>query len=135
MEKRTYEEAVEIMIDWWVKKSFETSLNQNNGDDTDTGGMAFLLMNMVSMQAQEKVTPIKIENFKSALTIILLQQEGKGEWANELDVDYHPNENLSKACEMSGVDSRCLPIKTFTRIDKDNIVRGRYQYGGDWFAI
>lgn len=135
-EKRTYEEAVEITIKWWLEKSFETLLNQNNGDDSEHGGMSFMLMNMVSAKAQERNTPEMIDKFKSKLTEILLSKKGEhGIYGNQLDVDYHPNKILHDACNFSGVDAGCLPIKTFTRIEADNMVRGRYQYGGAWFEL
>lgn len=132
---RTYKEAVELTVDWWVEKSFNTPLNQNNGDASETGSIAFMLMNMNSTSAQQKNTPDKIEKFKTELTNLLMQGEGKGRYSNELDVDYHPNSLLSEACELSGVDSGCLPIKTFTFINDQNEVEGRYQYGGDWFKL
>ena len=135
-QKRTYEEAVEITVKWWCEKSFETPLNQNNGDDSEQGGLGFLLMNMLSSKAQSKTTPEMIEKFKSKLTEILLSKKGMpGIYGNQLDVDYHPNKILSDACKFSGIDESCLPIKTFTRIEQDNMVRGRYQYGGPWFEL
>ena len=134
-EKRTYEEAVEITVKWWSEKSFETLLNQNNGDDSEHGGMAFMLMNMVSVKAQERNTPEMIEKFQTKLKEILLSKKGEGHYGNQLDVDYHPNKILYDACQFSGIDSGCLPIKTFTRIESDNKIRGRYQYGGEWFEL
>jgi hypothetical protein len=134
-QKRTYKEAVELTVNWWAEKSFETLLNQNNGDNSEAGGIGFILSNMLLMSAREKNTPEKIEKFKNELTNLLLEAEGKGRYNNELDVDYHPNKLLSNACELSGVDAACLPIKTFTYIDKDNSIKGRYQYGGEWFTL
>ena len=135
MSKRTYKEAVELTVNWWIEKSFKTPLNQNNGDNSQNGGIGFMLMNMVSMSAQDKNTPDKVEKFKTELTKLLLEAEGKGRYNNELDVDYHPNRLLSTACELSGIDSGCLPCKTFTYINNENEVEGRYQYGGEWFKL
>lgn len=129
--KRTYAEAVTIMVKWWIDKSFETTMNQDNGDS----GLAHILLNTVSMSAQTEVTPEKVEKFRDKLTEILLKNEDGGRWDKELDVDYHPNSILSEACKFAGIDSACLPVKTFTYIDKDNTINGRYQYGGDWFKI
>lgn len=135
MSKRSYKEAVEITVNWWVEKSFKTPLNQNNGDNSQNGGIGFMLMNMVSMSAQDKNTPEKIEKFKTELTKLLLESEGKGRYNNELSVDYHPNRILSTACKLSEVDPGCLPCKTFTYIDNENEVEGQYQYGGPWFKL
>ncbi len=135
MEKRTYEQAVEITVNWWIEKSFKTPLNQNNGDNSENGGIGFMLINLLSMNAQDRNTPEKIEKFKETLTKLLLEAKNKGRYSNQLDVDYHPSELLSKACEQSGIDTGCLPIKTFTFINQENEVEGRYQYGGEWFKI
>lgn len=132
---RTYKEAVELTVNWWAEKSFNTPLNQNNGDSSETGSIAFMLMNMNSMSAQERNTPDKIEKFKAELTKILLDNESDVKRGYTLDVDYHPNKYLSEACELSGVDPSCLPCKTFTGINNENEVEGRYQYGGDWFKL
>jgi len=129
---RTYAEAVEICVNWWSEKSFNTPLNQNNGDDSAQGGMAFLLMNMLSSSAQSETTPEKIAAFKSKLTELLMAKEGK---ENLLHVDYHPNALLTEACEFAGVRPSCLPCKTNTSINKNNQVEGRYQYGGAWFKL
>ena len=135
MSQRTYKEAVKISVDYWVEKSFKTPLNQNNGDKSTNGDMSFMLMNMLSLDSQKNVTFEQIEKFKSKLTEILLEHEGQGRGANELDVDYDPNENLAQACKFAQISTSCLPCKTFTFIDNDNKVIGRYQYGGDRFEL
>ena len=135
MSKETYEDAVIKSVMWWSEKSFSTALNQNNGDKSDSGGFGFLLMNMVASHAQNEVTPDKIKKFEEKLTEILLAAKGQGRYANELDVDYHPNRNLQEACQYAEINTFCLPCKTFTYIDNENIVNGRYQYGGEWFKL
>jgi hypothetical protein len=134
-QKRTYEEAVNISVKWWSEKAFATLFNQNNGENSENGGMTFMLMNMVASKAQAKVDTETIEKFEKKLTEILLSQKGKPKYANELEVDYNPNHNLSHACAFAGVDTYCLPCKTFTYIDENNAVKGRYQYGGAWFEL
>jgi hypothetical protein len=135
MEKRTYKEAVEITVKWWAEKSFLTPFNQNNGDYSDSGTIGLFLVNMSSAVAQKKVTPEKLQNFKSKLTELLLENEGKGRYATQLDVDYYPNKMLTEACRFAEVDTDCLPIKTFTFINEENQVEGRFQYGGKWFKL
>lgn len=133
--KRTYKEAVEISVNWWVEKSFNAGLNQNNGDNSENGGLAFLLMNMASMNAQQEATPNKINKFKEKLTELLLEKEGKSRYENELSLDYYPCELLCMACDYAEINIGCLPIKTFTVINNENEVEGSYQYGGKFFKI
>lgn len=135
MEKRTYKEAVELTVKWWSEKSFKTAVNQNNGDNSSAGGFGFLLMNMASSAAKNNLTDEKIKKFKNKLNEILLAAEGKGRFQNKLDVDYHPNKILSDACEFSEINTGCLPCKTFTFINNENEIEGRYQYGGKLFKI
>jgi hypothetical protein len=135
MSKRSYKEAVEICVNWWIEKSFETPFNQNNGDDSENGGIAFLLMNMVASNAQKKVTLDKVEKFRNRLTELLLLNEEKGRFENELVVDYHPNQILFDACQFAEIDPSSLPCKTFTFINDENEVKGKYQYGGELFEL
>lgn len=133
--KRTYFEAVEIMVKWWSEKSFHTALNQNNGDPSPAGGLGFLLGNMLADKAKETITPEKIEVFETVLTNLLMDGKYEGSWGRECSVDYDPNTILNDACKAAGINTACLPIKTFTYINAQNEVEGRYQYGGEWFKI
>lgn len=83
-QKRTYEEAVEISVKWWSQKAFDTPLNQNNGDDSEHGGLAFMFMNFVSIKAQQKVTPETKQKFESKLSEILLSKKDQGRYSNQL---------------------------------------------------
>jgi hypothetical protein len=47
-----------------------------------------------------------------------------------LDVDYHPCKLLYEAAKFAGLDPGCFPCKTFTRIEANNSVSAKYQYGG-----
>lgn len=132
--RRTYDEAVKIMVEWWVEK-IQAPLNQNNGDNSENGGMAFSLMNMVSMNAQKEITKDKIEIFKTELTESLLTGKDGGRWSTTLEVDYNPGKKLADACKKAGINSMSLPCKTFTFINNDNEVEGRYQYGGEFFKL
>lgn len=137
MEQRTYNQAVDVAVNFWIEKSFKTLFNQNNGDDSDTGKLNHLLMNSLAAKSQNEVSEDQINKFKSKLSELLLSidTENAGHYATMLEVDYRPNEMLSVACKYAGVSEHCLPIKTFTRINKENKVEGRYQYGGDWFSL
>lgn len=130
--KNTYEEAVLKCVLWWVEKSFHTSLNQNNGDDSTNGGISFMLMNMLSMQAQDSVTPNKIKKFEEKLTELLMAvKDSSNKWDKELDVDYHLCQKLTEAAKYADIDFSCFPIKSWTVIDNDNKVFAKYQYGAE----
>ena len=133
--KRTYKEAVKIAVDWWAEKSFDTAVNQNNGDNSPLGGFAFALMNTVSIHAQKEVTPEMVEKFKSRLTETLIAAESENRFSTYLDVDYEPNEKLREAAAFSGISTALFPCKTFTKITDTNEVEGSYQYGGAFFKL
>lgn len=135
MSKRTYKEAVKLMVNWWVEKSFKIEINQNNGDSSSKGAIAFFLMNLMSKNAKKDITNNKIKKFKSKLTEILLANENEERYLKQLEVDYHPNKILNDSCEYSGINTSCLPCKTFTFINSENEIQGRFQYGGDWFKL
>ncbi len=131
----TYEDAVLKTVMWWSEKAFQTPLNQNNGDDSPSGGMAFMLMNMVANKAQTEITLDQIKNFEDKLFEILMADKFNLGNRAQCEVDYHPNKHLHEACEFAKINSSCLPCKTFTYIDVNNVVNGRYQYGGNWFKL
>lgn len=123
----TFEEAVDKTVQWWADKSFNTALNQNNGDNSSAGGFLFALMNMSSMNAQSQATPDKIEMFKDSLKKQMLEGE-----VYQLSVDYHPVKELSIACKESGLSEQALPIKSHSSIDKfTNVPFGSFGYRGD----
>lgn len=127
---QTYEQAVNKTVQFWVEKSFKTLMNQNNGDDSPNGGMVFMLMNMASMSAKKTIDDGKIKLFESKLTELLMSIETESQWRRFLDVDYHPCEILRESATFAGIDTRCFPCKTWTRIENDNSVTAAYQYGG-----
>lgn len=134
---RTYAEAVEITVNWWMEKSFDTKNNQDNGDNSIAGIMGMGLADLLSENSQSKITDENRSLFKEKLTELLI--EGKEQdglyWGSDISVDYHPCEKLFQALLYAGIDEHCVPIKTFTRINEQNQVVGRYQYGGEAFTI
>lgn len=135
---RTYEEAVEIMVNWWIEKSFDTKNNQNNGPDSFASVMAMGFANMLAEDVQSKITEDNRLKFKEKLTELLIkgiEEDGVLYWGNSLSVDYHPCPKLFEALEYAGINKNCVPIKTFTRIEESGHVVGRYQYEGESFKI
>lgn len=133
---RTYEEAVKITVDFWVEKSFNTKMNQNNGSEGQGGGgIGMMFANLLSLKSQENITKEKIEKFREKLTELLIVGKDKGRYSRECDVDYNPNTILFESCKFAEISMGCLPVKTFTVIENDNSVIGRYQYGGEFFKL
>ena len=124
--------AIEKTVKFWSEKSFKTPMNQNNGDASESGGLTFFLMNMVSDKAQESVTDSGIESFENKLTELLMNCEPHNRF---LDVDYNPCDMLRLAALHAGLDSACFPCKTHTRINTDNTVDASYQYRGELIKL
>ena len=132
MKSRTYEQAVDLMIEFWVDKSFNKDLiNQQTGSDMK----GFVLHNMISDSVKSGITSQQITIFKDKLKHSLMLGNNEERRSNELDVDYNPDIKLSEACELAQIDSTCLPCKTYTYIEKDNIVHIRYGYRAPWTQI
>ena len=131
MEQVTFEDAILKAVKWWSEKSFQVSLNQNNGDNSKHGDMAFMLMNMVAMNAQKTVTADKINKFETHLSKSLMEYRKNNPTSSIwLDVDYHPCQMLVEAAQHAQIDESCFPCKSSTTIGRDNIVTAKYQYGG-----
>lgn len=123
-------QQIEACAEWWAVRTFDHLLNQNNGDDSPNGGMTFMLMNMLSMDAKEKAPTDARDKFKASLIEQLTSANGNYS-DSMLYVDYHPDEKLSKACDVAGISSSMIPIKSHTQWDSENgKFIGRYQYGG-----
>lgn len=131
--EQTFEEAVLKTVMFWSDKSFRTPLNQNNGDNSENGAMSFMLMNMVSGEAQKSVTENKVKQFEKYLTQILMDKSDEA--YVELSVDYNPCNELKVAAGFAELDFACFPCKTFTRIEKDRSVTAKYQYGGEFIKL
>jgi len=130
---QSYEDAVLKTVMWWSEKAFATPMNQNNGDNSSAGGFAFLLMNMISRDAQQSVSKEQIKKFEDKLTELLtLEKRRNPSNSLQLHVDYHPDRILAEACSFAGINPMVLPCKSGTYIDNSNHVMAKYQYGGSY---
>lgn len=132
MTQKTLDGAINAVCDFWIEK-MQKPMNQNNGDNSGNGGIAFLLMNMLSATSQESITPKKIEMFRIKLTEII-----KRDFRNIFyvcDVDYNPSNNLCEALDYAEIPYSVMPCKTHTTILADLSVRGKYQYGGNFINL
>lgn len=129
---QTYEQALDKVINFWAEKSFNTALNQNNGDNSIHGGTMFMLANLISQKGQQEATPHKIEVFKERLKYHILNHKYSSHFKFMLSVDYDCNMALALACEDAGLSTACVPIKTQTWIDRVTFeASASYQYGGE----
>lgn len=127
----TYEQ-IEKVAEWWAVKTFDTAMNQNNGDDSENGALGFMLANLNAVTAKSKeATPEAREKFKQALIRQLIEDPN-----TYLDVDYHPSQAIETACKEAGISTNFVPIKTFTIYRKNtNSFEGRFQYSGKFEQI
>lgn len=143
---RTFEEAVNIMVEWWVNKAFHTPLNQSNGaestpDSLKSDFMALALGNIIASDIQNETTPEQIKTFRSTLKYVLMNDDYSDfayhyTWGPFLDVDYNPNERLLTACKAAEINPRVLPIKHRSYIDlKDHKVYVKPGYGAEIIEI
>lgn len=110
--ERTYKEAVKIVVDLWIKHSFDTLNNQNIGE----GGMVQNLLNVNSHKSQGDINQQQRQSFEERLThLLLINQED-----NNCDVDYNPSDYLFDACRFAKINTSCLPVKSYTTITPDN---------------
>lgn len=136
MENQKFETAALKTAKWWSQKAFRTPMNQNNGDDSPSGGLAFMLMNTLSIKAQETVTDEKIAAFEKKLVELIGNYHHEYPW-NEvtLNVDYGPDPMLREAAESAGLNTACFPCKTYTVIELDYTAKASYQYRGPLLPI
>lgn len=129
--KKAFKAASVRCANWWANKAFKTENNQDNGDNSISGALGMGLANMLAEKSREGVTRSKITIFTNSIIndIWKEKQENINAWIM-MDVDYHPCKILTDACHLSGLDSLCLPIKTWTKIRKDNKVSASFGYRG-----
>lgn len=128
-------EQIEAVAEWWAVKTFDTAMNQNNGDKSPTGDMTFMLMNMLAETNRSKGDKANRDKFKNSIIKQLSELDFENGW-HVLSVDYDPCQALYDACKESGIDCHMLPCKTHTQWDKQNTsFIGKYQYGGQFETI
>lgn len=121
----------ELITQWWVNQLFEKSNNFNNGDNSQEGGMTFMLAVIAKGAAQDKTPNHSIQAFK--LNMMEFLNSGD-ERSSELYVDYSPNYELSLILEKSGVSPMLCPWKSGTYI-KDGKPYAKSGYGNGYHEI
>ena len=130
-------EACQIAADEWTRMIFGAHM-QNNGDQSDAGGMSMILGTLAKEHAKEGISSDVIENFRKLCRDYYHDgcraEEDKYGWRKEKPYcDYHPNGALAKLLLDAGVPrdkvGNIAPWKTGISInERDHAVRiGGYQ--------
>ncbi len=128
---RTFDEACQTAADEWVRMIFGNHV-QNNGDQSDAGGLAMVLGTLVKNKANSGYGKDVIDNFRSLMADhyrggCRWRDESGTEYRDEPDVDYLPSPSLlgllvKAGCEEKDANDMC-PWKTVITIDqRDNSV-------------
>ncbi|MBQ8095556.1 MAG: hypothetical protein IJ243_00500 [Prevotella sp.] len=134
-ERRTLDEACQLAADEWTRMIFGNHV-QNNGDQSDAGGMAMVLGTLAKDKASRGIGSEVVEKFRTLCKEFYIGgcrvDEGKYGWrVNEPYCDYHPNSPLADLLLKAGVPEKSVgnicPWKTGISVDdRDHavIVRG-----------
>jgi 2-methylcitrate dehydratase PrpD len=114
------EKNIELIAQWWADKVTAPSLNWDNGDNSQAGGLTFMLANMLAQQSRNNAPSDAPEKFKAALIKGLKDsqtyQKSNGTHIPFLNVDYHPCEILAQAAAEAGIDASAFPCKSSTQV-------------------
>lgn len=120
--------AISKIANWWAEQVSSPAANWNNGDDSMTGGAAFLLGNLLAAKSREKITAESIAAFIKELEQTLETGLETSGHIPSLYVDYRPDGNLSVAAERAGVPLDAFPCKSSTSV-RGGVAYGRVGYG------
>ena len=134
-QQHTFDEACQMAADEWARMIFGTHM-QNNGDQSDSGGLAMVLGTLVKDRAKKDYGSEVIDKFRSLIKEhylggCLFEYEDGKKYHDVPDCDYHPSASLRQALKRAGckdddIENMC-PWKTTILIDaRDNsvVVRG-----------
>lgn len=132
----TFDEACQMAADEWTRMIFGNHV-QNNGDQSDAGGMSMILGTLAKDRASQDIDSKTIEEFRQLCKEFYLggcvYETKYGKVKDWPYCDYHPNEPLADLLVKAGVPSDRIgsicPWKTGITInERDNAVRiGGYQ--------
>lgn len=128
---RTFDEACQTAADEWARMIFGNHV-QNNGDQSDAGGMAMVLGTLAKDKASSGISSDTIEKFRKLCKKYYLggcrYKEDKYGWMESTPhCDYGPNDALSLLLDQAGVPhdrfGSICPWKTGITINqRDNSV-------------
>ena len=128
---RTFDEACQTAADEWARMIFGNHV-QNNGDQSDAGGLAMVLGTLVKDKASSGYGKDVTDKFRSLMADhyrggCRWKSESGMEYRDEPDVDYNPSESLlgllvKSGCKEDDANNMC-PWKTGITINqRDNSV-------------
>lgn len=123
---RTYDEACQLAADEWARMIFGTHV-QNNGDQSDAGGMAMVLGTLVKDKAKSGYNSDVINKFRKLMAAAYRENSHRDSYWSAPYCDYNPNPSLADVlikagCNKDDVRSMC-PWKTGITVDyRDNSV-------------
>ena len=120
------QEQISAVAEWWAAQIFDKQGNWNNGDDSQAGGVAFLLGNLLKAQSLDKADENARPRFVEHLTIILSAKQKETGRVPSLYVDYSPDSILSDAAKRAGVSDSAFPCKSGTDVDKITATANHY---------
>lgn len=117
---RTFDEACQLAGDEWARMIFGNHI-QNNGDQSDAGGIAMVLGTLAKDKAKSGYDSEVINKFRSLIADEYRKHGHNDHYWSAPYCDYHPNETLGNAlieagCDEHDVGSMC-PWKTGITID------------------
>lgn len=126
----------QLMAEWWADQITTNKMNWDNGDSSESGGMAFLLANMVAMNARQ-TAPADARNRFIAGFMQTFQNFYKAHnHYPDLSVDYHPCEFLFKAANAAGIDAGAFPCKSHSYLSlTDGKAYAKVGYGKPYTCL
>lgn len=113
-ERNVMQKEIKATVDLWASK-----FCSENDMGEDEGNALIRLFR----SRQTPPTSEQIEGFKQSLSILLekklskywdLEKPDFGSSLRVLFTDYHPDRDLTEACNLNGIDPSLLPIKSIT---------------------
>lgn len=128
-----YPPYVTVAVNWWANAIVNPKFD--NGDDSTSAGMAFLMAMMVN--SKNSITKEQIAIFKKVLADEIVSTIESSSWNRQcnLSVDYHPDMLLLTAGQKAGIDDyMSFPWKTIMSIsaEKVSVSAG---YGANWETL
>lgn len=127
--KRTYQEAIKIVVDFWMEHTFGV-FNQYEIPEDEAEYWASEIVKTLTFEEKQQVARFRrrgfkneqMEQFRYWLEHFLSFYEGKGERFTTCYMDNSPSGWLIDVIENSRIDRLLLPSKAHTYITEDNLV-------------
>lgn len=110
----------EVAAKWWGEKIRNVKLkNYNNGDPSDVGAVAMILMTMLAVDKQASNDEVDLFELKLAQAIEKAVNDHDG-YLN-FGVDYGPDSILADTANECGISPTLFPWKTYMLIENGKV--------------